>query len=1419
MSQKTFLFEVGWEVCNKVGGIYTVLRTKAKYAIQHFGENYILIGPWLENNKHFIEVTSPFLERVATLLSSKGIACRIGYWDIGYGEAKDQPIVILVAYKDRYKIDVLLYNLWSDFGVDSLASNFDYYEPILFSTASAEVIQAISENLIPKDTKIIAHCHEWLCGAGILYLKKHASNIATIFTTHATVLGRSLSGTNRLIYDLPKTFDPTVEAKANGVFAKHSMENAAAKYSDAFTTVSEITGNEANVILRKYPDKIVANGLDMERIQTLKHEEQIGATRAKLMNIASRVVGKQLANNTLLWITSGRYEFHNKGYDTLLSTLAQLEQSLNPESPDIVVFFLVASNHHTKQDSLLDSDLGQMPEQRIASGIATHKLYSPAFDSIVKTCIELNLRGPNRKIHVVFSDAYLDGSDGVFDIAYEQIIASCDLSLFLSFYEPWGYTPLESIAYATPTVTTDLAGFGSWIMSLKEDYSDAVYVLERKNKNIDAVIKNLCDHLIAVIKQTPDQRAAIRKKAVSIALLADWKYFFKDYLDAYDQAIEFNEIFYARLDTSDPSNKYYTLIHDAETLLPRFRIMQNECLLPDELKGLRDIAYNFWWSWHESVKLLFQAIDPTLWDKVEHNPVHFINSVSQTALAQKVNDEHYMREYKNKLQSFYAYCDEKTPTSACVGKITSKIHPIAYFCMEYGLDECLPTYSGGLGILAGDYLKTMSDLNVPIIAIGLFYKQGYFKQSINFQNEQIALYDVQDPNQIPMKPVNDASGNTVLVSVEVLERTVYIRIWEVKIGRISLYLLDTDVPENSPQDREITNRLYAGLRETRLIQEIILGIGGERFISEKLKIKPALYHLNEGHSAFLLLERIRNFCRSGFSFEEACEAVRSSSIFTTHTSVPAGNEVFNEEMIKKYFSKYQGLTGISVDSIIELARDFEQKMPVFSMTALAFKFTTSANAVSKLHGSISRNIWKNVWPGLLESEIPIEEISNGIHLSTWVGNMMKGLYDNYLGSDWKVVQNNQALWDKVASIADKTLWDTHQIQKEKLLDAIRESIVREYPLRNENKKLIGASLSSLDDDILLIGLARRVVTYKRNTLILRDKERLARILTNEQRPIVLVVAGKAHPLDTASKELIHEFIEAIRDPSLNGHIIFLEEYDMALAKLLTQGVDVWLNTPLLGREACGTSGMKVGLNGGLNFSIKDGWWDEAYDPKIGWVIESFPTITDMEQRNDMENMYLLDSLEYSIAPLYYDKRQLNYNQIWIEKMKASIAKIGFQYNSQRMANAYMADYCKVSDYFALLEQDDFAKLKKIVAWKRDILDRFNTVKIKTILVNGVKDGKIMTQGLVKIKALVFSGKLRSDELQVELILAKSEERKFIATPMIIPLRLADMRTSGILTYTADFHLEDTGFYSYGIRVLPRNKELLRWQDVGIAYWG
>lgn len=1427
--KQQFLFEVSWEACNKVGGIYTVLRSKLKEVAQFFGDNrYVLIGPLVATNKYFVEDNTPFCAAIKDVLQAKNINCKVGYWD-----TEGRPTVILIDFNNRYKIDVLLYNLWVDYKVDSLASNYDYQEPILFATAAAEAIEALAASDVTKKYPVIAHFHEWLCGAGVLYLKKHCGEVSTVFTTHATVLGRSLSSNGISIYNLPKIFAPVAEARKYGVFAKHSLENAAAKAAHCFTTVSAITADEAYLILGKYPDKIVFNGLDVEEKQRAVEcsSSVLSDTRHKLREVASKVTGKLLPENTLLWLTSGRYETHNKGFDMLLKSLAQLEKKLPLDAPPLVVFFLLAVNWHTEKESLLNGNWEYTAEQKSALGIATHRIVNPDRDDIIRLCNELDFKQSERKIHVVYCDAYLHGDDGVFDIPYEKILAACDFSIFPSFYEPWGYTPHESIAQSTPTVTTDLAGFGNWVLTVNEDHQDAVYVLERKNKNDNEFTDALCNCLENITKKSKGMiyNAKLRKKALAIAKLADWQFFYTEYLNSYYQALKFNEIYnnkFAEKDTID--SKAITTIYESESLSPRFRTFQYDSPLPTKLSSLRELAYNFWWSWHESAREVFSKINPALWNEVRHNPVHFLNRVTNAALQKVEANDVYMLLYQRTMTAFsnyLNYCEINREISKFRdAQFVSNDHPIAYFCMEYGIDECLPIYSGGLGILAGDYLKAMSDLCVPLIAVGLFYKQGYFLQSINGSGEQVAVYRTWNNNQIPVQPINDATGKPLLVGVEILNRTVYSKVWETTVGHVKLYLLDTDVPENAAEDREITNSLYGGSSAVRMKQEIVLGIGGVRLLLEKLNITPSLYHLNEGHSAFLLLERIHNYYHKGFSLQEALELISATSIFTTHTPVPAGNEEFSEELIRKYFSCYigaMGSMGIRVDDLLAIANNGVAGSRAFSMTALSLRLCSRTNAVSSLHGRVARMMWQKIWPELLEDEVPITHITNGVHLGTWLGASMKSLYDTYLLPDWHNRQNEDNVWQNAISMLDAEVWSAHQTQKNQLLQLVKSLVIQQYSGRNEDKELIRSTLACLNSNVLLLGLARRFTAYKRNDLVLKDKARLARILTDEKRPIVMLIAGKAHPDDGSGNSLIHEIINTVRDPRFQGHIIFLEEYNITLAKALVQGVDVWINTPIVGREACGTSGMKVGVNGGLNFSMLDGWWEEAYNPSVGWKIESMDTVADIDKRNDLENMFMLNTLEGDIATLYYKKtNDGDFNTEWVSKMKASIALVARQYNTSRMASDY-ADkmYLPAAKEAEHLFANDYKGLKEIVQWKEEIADKFNTVKIKAILVEGIRDGKIVSQGMIAVRLLLFAGKLMPHELKAELILVKTNGKQFVDKPLVIPFQLTDSRESGVLNYVIEHKIDDTGFYSYGVRVFPYNENLLHPHDARLVYWG
>lgn len=1401
-----FLFEVSWEVCNLVGGINTVLRTKVPQVKCHFDNQYILIGPLLETNDRFIESTSPCLTAISHILSEKNIIFRCGFWDV-----EGKPMVILIDYRNRYQANDLLFSLWNDFSVDSYQAGYDYIEPVLFATLAGEVIHLIFEKLFSSERQVIAHFHEWLSGAGVLYLRKHAKCISTVFTIHATVLGRALSERQINLYNLTEAFDPEQAARETNVTSKHSLERAAAKYAESFTAVSTIVADEAYLMLGTYPDKILFNGLNVEAIQLNLPSINRKAIREKLLTIANNVLNTSLPENTLFWISSGRFELHNKGYDIILKSLAKLNKEITGNFPNIVLFLLVAKRKNGKEKNLFNT------HQSNFEGMLTHILSDPEHDSIFQFCKSLGFNNLNQKISVIYSDIYLEGNDGVFNFPYHDILASCDLGIFPSFYEPWGYTALECLAYEVPTITSDLTGFGAWISSLVniEACSNAVFVLNYKNKDEQTVIDRLAKHLSSVAVINTDINRSC-ENAIAISKLADWKNFYKNYLETYEQAIEYDKTCYHQfLHEAD-----MTMIGGAKIIEPHFHKIQREIKLPEALIELKELAHNFWWTWHEHAETVFRDIDESLWEEVYHNPIKFLQQVSEEKLLAKAKNKNYLLRFQRIIKTFNIYLARKnTPSVFCENNIINPQSPIAFFSLEYGIHESLPIYSGGLGILSGDYLKTASDLNVPLIAIGLFYKEGYFDQTIDSALEQEAHFNLQDPNNLPIKLLCDNKEEPIKLAITLGDKTLQLNIWQVSVGIINLYLFDTDISENSSQDRQITRKLYVSDRETRLLQELVLGIGGIRLINDILKIKPAVYHLNEGHSAFLLLEKLKDFMQQGFTFREALEATRVAAVFTTHTSVGAGHEIYPDLMIKKYLAQYAEFLGIPFSEIMNFGITHDHVVNQFSLTSFAFHLSLGFNAVSQIHRHVVCKEWSKIWPGFLDIEAPIQSVTNGIHIQSWLGYDLHKLLLKTSGLHYLEHLTDNNTFEKMDRISDEEIWNAHQNLKSCLIKKVKELIVTEYTERNEPQTLINQSVDALEPNTFIIGFARRFASYKRHELIFKNPARLIKLINQLKQPVVLIIAGKAHPSDPAGKKIIHDIVSLLKNLEFQGRIIFLENYDIALAKYLIQGVDLWLNTPMLLSEACGTSGMKAGINGVLNCSIEDGWWYEAHNATLGWSIKSFPAIAHADKRSELENNFLLDLLENSIIPTYYNKNKKGFNPQWVSMMKASITTLIPQFNTQRMLKNYCDQlYCPIANYAANLMKNNAADLKTLIQWKDQIVNRFKTIEIKTIIVNGIKNGKLSKEGIINVKLVLYSGKLNANEIKAELVLVKNSADQYNQTPFVFPLQLSEKQNKGLLIYETECNAKEINFDAFSVRVYPYNPLLYYPQDAKIAYW-
>ncbi len=691
--------------------------------------------------------------------------------------------------------------------------------------------------------------------------------------------------------------------------------------------------------------------------------------------------------------------------------------------------------------------------------------------------------------------------------------------------------------------------------------------------------------------------------------------------------------------------------------------------LPQGLSRLSEIVQNLWWSWTLEARQLFEAIDPTLWHLTHHNPVRILVDVKPDRMARLAEDPSFLRRYSAVLRLFDEYrANGKSWFGSLHADLTKTT--IAYFSAEFGLHTSIPNYSGGLGILAGDHCKEASDLGVPLVGIGFMYPQGYFRQRITEEGWQEAAYAPFNREDSPIHPAHTPTGEPCRFAVDMGGRHVTAIVWRVLVGRVPLFLIDTDVPENSPENRLLSARLYGGDQEMRLCQEILLGIGGVRML-RTLGITPTVWHANEGHSAFLALERLRELIQQGFSHAEASEMVRQSTVFTTHTPVPAGHDVFSPQLMERYFAGYWEQLGLSRQEFLDLGDTTELDGKGFNMTALMMRLSAQVNGVSREHGRVTREMWQHFWPGLPTDQIPIRSVTNGIHAPTWVSAELHHLYSKSLSPTWTNTCDDPAMWQRVMDIPDHELWAVRQTMKRKLMSFIRERARNGWTQGHLQPSQVLTRGTLLDPEALTIGFARRFATYKRATLLFQDLERLRRLLHDRWRPVQLIFAGKAHPADEAGRYFIHEVLNFCIDHKLGGHIAFLEDYDMHMAKYLVQGVDIWLNTPRFPLEASGTSGMKAALNGVLNLSVLDGWWIEGYNGANGWGIQPLVEQADVQAQDhhDVEQLYRV--LEQEAVPLFYERDRDGIPRGWLQMVKECIRTIAPQFCTKRMVKDYV----------------------------------------------------------------------------------------------------------------------------------------------------
>ena len=841
--------------------------------------------------------------------------------------------------------------------------------------------------------------------------------------------------------------------------------------------------------------------------------------------------------------------------------------------------------------------------------------------------------------------------------------------------------------------------------------------------------------------------------------------------------------------------------------------------LPKELEPLLEITKNFWWCWNQKAVNLLRTIDIDNYDEKDHNPIRILGESSQECFYNMLHDDAAMMNLAEVYDEFKTYMNQETWYASLDDSQKTENEKIAYFSFEYGLHESLPNYSGGLGILSGDHLKSASDLGLPFIAVGLLYRKGYFRQYLNADGWQ-QEYDIEnDFFNLALEKVLDSNGETMKVDVDLPGRKVYAQIWKANVGRIQLYYLDANIEENSVEDRDITAQLYGGNLETRIQQEILLGIGGIKAL-KKLGIKPTIYHMNEGHSAFLSLERIRQLMIDDkLDRKTAREVVFSSNVFTTHTPVPAGNDVFPIEMMQKYFVDYIKQIDMSMEEFLKLGKiDPNNQKEDFCMTVLALNLSAENNGVSELHGHVSREMWKDIWKGVPAKELPIDSITNGIHTLSWISFDMQNLLDRYLGQRWRTKPLEYGIWERVQKIPDAELWRTHERRKERLIDFCRERLKAQIINRGFTKNEINHAEQILTPEALTIGFARRFATYKRGTLLFRDIERLKKIISNPHRPVQIIFAGKAHPHDNGGKELIKNIAEICRREEFRDHIVFLEDYDINVARYMVQGVDVWLNNPRRPLEASGTSGMKVPPNGGLNFSILDGWWDEAYDGQNGWAIGNREEYTDLEYQDEVESNALYNVLENEIIPLYYERGRDDIPRQWVTAMKWSMQTVCPQFSTNRMVADYFNKfYTNASRRYINMTNDDFKKSKELKSWKDNIYSKWSKVSFENTM-SEMPSRNLQVGSKFEVKTIVNLGNIAPDSVRVELYHGKLSMKDEITEPTIVEMKHSSDLGNGRHSFIGSLECVNTGQSGYAIRMYPYHKDLGYKFDMKMIIW-
>ena len=1403
--QPDYLFEVSWEVCNKVGGIYTVIATKALHLQEQLGRRHIFIGPdvWMHRsgNPDFLEDPMLYRSWKAQALT-EGLRFRVGRWNI-----PGKPVAILVDYKQFLpQADDILGKLWKDFGVDSLTGNWDYKESAVFGVLAGRVIESFWNYNLNGGEKVVAQFHEWQTGAGILHLKKAAIPVATAFTTHATMMGRCLAGNNLPLYNDITAYNGDEMARRFNVTAIYSLEKKSAQNADVFTTVSEITARECAQFLERPVDVVTPNGFE-NSFTPASDEDYVrlhDAARARLVEVATAMSAEEVPANALFIGIGGRYEYRNKGIDVFIDALDRLNRS-DYDGRSIQAFIMIPSGHHGPDKEVVAKLAGNGNSTYQTQ--TSHYLMNAEYDSITSRLREVGLTNSlGDKVKVYFIPSYLNGDDGVFNMSYYDLLCGMDLALFPSYYEPWGYTPLEALAFRVPTLTTSLAGFGLWVETHYKKKHPGITVVRRDDTNYDEVVEGTVARIRELASLELEKRNEYRENAREVAQIALWDNQIVYYQEAYSLALSKIKDQLASYKTKKKTMQYFK----ADVTNPSWRSILVTRHLPEKLARLEKMSKNLWWCWNESAKDLFKSIDPDIWHKSGHNPLVVLDTVSIKRFQQLSEDEDFLARMKKVLDEFDTYM---------AAKAQRKDPSVAYFCMEYGLDTSLKIYSGGLGILAGDYLKETSDMNTNLVAVGLLYRYGYFNQVLSAQGYQVAGYDAQDFTKIPAVPVLDKEGNWLTISVAFPGRKLTARLWKVEVGRTDLYLMDTDYEANTPEDREVTYHLYGGSWENRLKQELLLGVGGIRLL-RKLGLDPQVYHCNEGHAAFTGLERLREYIEhDNLDFTEALEVVRASSLFTTHTPVPAGHDAFEEGLLRQYIGHYPERLKVDWETLMSLGKDNPlDPHEKFSMSNLAANISQNVNGVSMLHGKVSQDIFAHMYPGYLPEELFVSYVTNGVHYPTWCAPEWKPVHTKVFGPEFATHHYDKSCFEGIYKVSDEEVWGVKKVLKAKLISFLRERLMDKSVSNHYSPTELVTIQENLRDDVLTIGFARRFATYKRATLLFRDLDRLDKIVNNPAQPVQFLFAGKAHPADKAGQDLIKQIVDISKDPRFIGKIVFVPGYDITLAKRMVQGVDVWMNNPTRPQEASGTSGEKAAMNGTMHFSVLDGWWVEGYKEGAGWALPIEQAYEDNNFQNELDAATIYQILENDIAPAYYNvDRTTGRSREWVGYIKNTIAKVACDFTTNRMLTDYINQYYAPQGKAAVaVKAKDFAQARELAAWKTRVRREWENVRLLSRSEPATSYDLTQAQPYHADIELQM-GSLTPEEVGLEVVFAQQDAHGKLHIVEVQDFKVVSFK-DGVAKYSVDVMPEKTGAYMVGARCFAKHPLLAHRQSFECVKW-